>query len=269
MEEELFYRRVESQQSDAYVWVKAIRHIDENEHTAMITLHQEQGVYPRILSMKQELDKKEKAITRQYWDTVSLLSNVLEHNQLKEADQQDRIGYYTKQIYRQLQKDYPEYGITDEEIETIAHLAPIHDIGKIRVPIEILNKEGKLTEEEWNIIRRHPLVGAEMTKWFPKGSETKQLNQYSYEICRHHHERYDGFGYPDGLKGEEIPLCAQVVGLADAYDALVSVRPYMRKITSKEAVNMILDGACGAFSKQLLQCFQKASMKREWTEKAD
>ena len=175
MEEELFYRRVESQQSDAYVWVKAIRHIDENEHTAMITLHQEQGVYPRILSMKQELDKKEKAITRQYWDTVSLLSNVLEHNQLKEADQQDRIGYYTKQIYRQLQKDYPEYGITDEEIETIAHLAPIHDIGKIRVPIEILNKEGKLTEEEWNIIRRHPLVGAEMTKWFPKGSETKQL----------------------------------------------------------------------------------------------
>ena len=95
MEEELFYRRVESQQSDAYVWVKAIRHIDENEHTAMITLHQERGVYPRVLSMKQELDKKEKAITRQYWDTVSLLSNVLEHNQLKEADQQDRILYKT------------------------------------------------------------------------------------------------------------------------------------------------------------------------------
>ena len=94
MEEELFYRRVESQQSDAYVWVKAIRHIDENEHTAMITLHQEQGVYPRILSMKQELDKKEKAITRQYWDTVSLLSNVLEHNQLKEAGS-DRILYKT------------------------------------------------------------------------------------------------------------------------------------------------------------------------------
>ena len=86
---------MESQQSDAYVWVKAIRHIDENEHTAMITLHQERGVYPRVLSMKQELDKKEKAITRQYWDTVSLLSNVLEHNQLKEADQQDRILYKT------------------------------------------------------------------------------------------------------------------------------------------------------------------------------
>ena len=83
------------------------------------------------------------------------------------------------------------------------------------------------------------------------------------------HERYDGSGYPDGLKGEEIPLCAQVVGLADAYDALVSVRPYKRKITSKEAVDMILDGACGAFSKQLLQCFQKVSMKRDWIEKAD
>lgn len=102
----------------------------------------------------------------------------------------------------------------------------------------------------------------------PEGKKTEKLNQYSYEICRHHHERYDGSGYPDGLKGRN-PLCAQVVGLADAYDALVSVRPYKRKITSKEAVDMILDGACGAFSKQLLQCFQKVSMKRDWIEKAD
>ena len=269
MERQLFYRRVDAHLFHPYVWVKAIKHIDEREHTVMITLHQEQSVYPSVLKMKQELDKKEETITRQFWDTISLLSTVLEHNQLKEADYQDQIGYYTKQIYCQLQQEYPEYGITEEEINVIAQLAPIHDIGKIRVPIEILNKNGKLTEEEWNIIREHPLVGAEMTKWFPKGKKTEKLNQYSYEICRHHHERYDGSGYPDGLKGEEIPLCAQVVGLADAYDALVSVRPYKRKITSKEAVDMILDGACGAFSKQLLQCFQKVSMKRDWIEKAD
>lgn len=269
MERQFFYRRVDAHLFHPYVWVKAIKHIDEREHTVMITLHQEQSVYPSVLKMKQELDKKEETITRQFWDTISLLSTVLEHNQLKEADYQDQIGYYTKQIYCQLQQEYPEYGITEEEINVIAQLAPIHDIGKIRVPIEILNKNGKLTEEEWSIIREHPLVGAEMKKWFPKGKKTEKLNQYSYEICRHHHERYDGSGYPDGLKGEEIPLCAQVVGLADAYDALVSVRPYKRKITSKEAVDMILDGACGAFSKQLLQCFQKASMKRDWIEKAD
>lgn len=268
MERQLFYRRVDAHLFHPYVWVKAIKHIDEREHTVMITLHQEQSVSSSVLKMKQELDKKEETITRQFWDTISLLSTVLEHNQLKEADYQDQIGYYTKQIYCQLQQEYPEYGITDEEINVIAQLAPIHDIGKIRVPIEILNKNGKLTEEEWNIIREHPLVGAEMTKWFPKGKKTEKLNQYSYEICRHHHERYDGSGYPDGLKGEEIPLCAQVVGLADAYDALVSVRPYKRKITSKEAVDMILDGACGAFSEPLLHCLQTVSAKSEWIKKA-
>ena len=218
MERQLFYRRVDAHPFHPYVWVKAIKHIDEREHTVMITLHQEQRVSPSVLKMKQELDKKEETITRQFWDTISLLSTVLEHNQLKEADYQDQIGYYTKQIYCQLQQE-------------------------------------------------HPLVGAEMTKWFPKGKETEKLNQYSYEICRHHHERYDGSGYPDGLKGEEIPLCAQVVGLADAYDALVHVRPYKRKISPKEAVEMILDGACGAFSDSLLRCLQTVSTKSEWVKK--
>ena len=128
MERQFFYRRVDAHLFHPYVWVKAIKHIDEREHTVMITLHQEQSVYPSVLKMKQELDKKEETITRQFWDTISLLSTVLEHNQLKEADYQDQIGYYTKQIYCQLQQEYPEYGITEEEINVIAQLAPIHDL---------------------------------------------------------------------------------------------------------------------------------------------
>lgn len=102
-----------------------------------------------------------------------------------------------------------------------------------------------------------------------KGLTIDKLNALSYEICRHHHERYDGSGYPDGLQGEEIPLCAQVVGLADAYDALVSPRPYKRKLTHGEALQMILNGECGSFSQPLLHCFLEAAMQKEWIKKAD
>ena len=166
-----------------------------------------------------------------------------------------------------MQKNYPEYGITDEEISSVAHLAPIHDIGKIKVPIEILNKNGKLTDEEMNVVKQHPLVGAEMTQRFPEGVTTEKLNQYSYEICRHHHERYDGSGYPDGLKGNAIPMCAQVVGIVDAYDALINDRPYKRKYEPEEAIRMISNGECGAFSNQLMQCFQEAAKQQNWLKR--
>ncbi len=102
-----------------------------------------------------------------------------------------------------------------------------------------------------------------------KGLTIDKLNALSYEICRHHHEWYDGAGYPDGLQGEEIPLCAQVVGLADAYDALVSPRPYKRKLSHGETLQMILNVECGSFSQPLLHCFLEAAMQKEWIKKAD
>ena len=131
----------------------------------------------------------------------------------------------------------------------------------------ILNKNGKLTDEEMNVVKQHPLVGAAMTQRFPEGITTEKLNQYSYEICRHHHERYDGSGYPDGLKGNEIPMCAQVVGIVDAYDALINDRPYKRKYEPEEAIQMISNGECGAFSNQLMQCFQEAAKQQNWLKR--
>ena len=100
---------------------------------------------------------------KQYWEMVSLLVAVLNHNNLLEVEHQDDISFYTEQVYRQLQQRFPEYGITEEEIKNVSHLAPIHDIGKIRVPLEILNKNGKLTKEEMDVVKQHPLTGAEMT----------------------------------------------------------------------------------------------------------
>ena len=264
MEKDLPYRRITGKDKNAYIWMEAKKYIDANENTAIITLHNETIVQNTVIRMEQELVKKEQDLAKQYWDMVSLLTTVLNHNQIVESGYQDDISFYTKQVYLQLQKKYPEYGITDEEITSVAHLAPIHDIGKIKVPIEILNKNGKLTDEEMNVVKQHPLVGAAMTQRFPEGITTEKLNQYSYEICRHHHERYDGSGYPDGLKGNEIPMCAQVVGIVDAYDALINDRPYKRKYEPEEAIRMISNGECGAFSKKLIQCLTAAAKQPEW-----
>ena len=267
MEKDLPYRRITGKDKNAYVWMEAKKYIDANENTAIITLHNEKIVQNTVIKMERELIKKEQDMTKQYWDMVSLLTTVLNHNHLVEAGYQDDISFYTKQVYLQLQKKYPEYGITDEEIASVAHLAPIHDIGKIKVPIEILNKNGKLTDEEMNVVKQHPLVGAAMTQRFPEGITTEKLNQYSYEICRHHHERYDGSGYPDGLKGNAIPMCAQVVGIVDAYDALINDRPYKRKYEPEEAIQMISNGECGVFSNQLMQCFQEAAKQQNWLKR--
>ena len=267
MEKDLPYRRITGKDKNAYVWMEAKKYIDANENTAIITLHNEKIVQNTVIRMEQELVKKEQDLAKQYWDMVSLLTTVLNHNQIVESGYQDDISFYTKQVYLQLQKNYPEYGITDEEIASVAHLAPIHDIGKIKVPIEILNKNGKLTDEEMNVVKQHPLVGAVMTRRFPEGVITEKLNQYSYEICRHHHERYDGSGYPDGLKGNAIPMCAQVVGIVDAYDALINDRPYKRKYEPEEAIRMISNGECGVFSNQLMQCFQEAAKQQNWLKR--
>ena len=264
MEEDMSYRRICDNEADSYIWMEAKRYVDETENTAILTFHNAKVIPDTIVNMEQELRKKEKNITKQYWDMVSLLVAVLNHNNLVETEHQDDISFYTEQVYRQLQKNYPEYGITDEEIASVAHLAPIHDIGKIKVPIEILNKNGKLTDEEMNVVKQHPLVGAAMTRRFPEGITTEKLNKYSYEICRHHHERYDGSGYPDGLKGNAIPMCAQVVGIVDAYDALINDRPYKRKYEPEEAIQMISNGECGAFSKKLIQCLTAAAKQPEW-----
>ena len=269
MEDDMSYRRICDNEADSYIWMEAKRYVDETENIAILTLHNAKVIPDTIVNMEQELRKKEKNITKQYWDMVSLLVAVLNHNNLVEKEHQDDISFYTEQVYRQLQKNYPEYGITEEEIENVSHLAPIHDIGKIRVPIEILNKNGKLTIDEMEVVKQHPITGAEMTLRFPNGMTTEKLNKYSYEICRHHHERFDGSGYPDGLKGDQIPLCAQVVGLVDAYDALVSERPYKRKLKHAEAVRMIVNAECGEFSMKLLQCFFTAAMQKEWVQKVE
>ena len=136
----------------------------------------------------------------------------------------------------------------------ITTASALHDIGKISIPDEILNKPGRLTAEEFAVIKGHSMAGANMLSELPLDQKEEPLVKTAYEICRWHHERYDGGGYPDGLKGEEIPVSAQVVALADVYDALTSERCYKDAYSHEKAIEMILNGECGAFNPLLLEC---------------
>ena len=138
----------------------------------------------------------------------------------------------------------------------ITTASSLHDIGKIRIPEEILNKPGRLTDEEFKIMKTHSELGAAIIKDmdFP---QDHPLVHTAWQICRWHHERWDGNGYPDGLKGEEIPIAAQVVSIVDVYDALTSERCYKKAFDHDTAIKMILDGQCGQFNPILLKCFKE------------
>jgi putative two-component system response regulator len=150
--------------------------------------------------------------------------------------------------------------LTEADIALITTASSLHDIGKIRIPEEILNKPGRLTDEEFKIMKTHSELGAAIIKDmdFP---QDHPLVHTAWEICRWHHERWAGKGYPDGLKGEEIPISAQVVSIVDVYDALTSERCYKKAFDHDTAIQMILDGQCGQFNPILLKCLKELSIQ--------
>ena len=161
-------------------------------------------------------------------------------------------------MLRQLLKTTDAYHLTETDIAIITTASSLHDIGKIRIPEEILNKPGRLTDEEFKIMKTHSEIGASMI-WDMHFLQDHPLVHTAWEICRWHHERWDGKGYPDGLKGEEIPICAQVVSIVDVYDALTSDRCYKKAFAHDTAIQMILDGQCGQFNPILLKCLKELS----------
>ena len=195
---------------------------------------------------------------------VEILSHIVEFRNGESGLHVMHIRVITETLLKQLCRMTDRYNLTPEQIAMISNASALHDIGKISIPESILNKPGKLTSEEYEIIKTHSAIGAEMLEkihYF----ETEPLVQVARNICRWHHERYDGRGYPDGLKGEEIPISAQVVSLADVYDALVSVRVYKAAYTHEQAMQMILNGECGTFNPLLLECLKEAgpTLKKE------
>lgn len=197
---------------------------------------------------------------------IEILGTVVENRNLESGQHIKRVKGFTRILAVQVMKDYPEYGLDEDEIEKIVYASSLHDIGKIAISDKVLLKPGRLTDEEYEYMKSHTTKGCEIIDSI-EDIWDDEYRQTCSEICRHHHERYDGKGYPDGLKGDDIPISAQIVSIADVYDALVHERVYKDAIPKEEAYNMILQGECGVFSPKLMECFRKT--KKEFEKMAD
>ena len=187
---------------------------------------------------------------------VNILSHIVEFRNGESGLHVLHVQTMTEMLLKKLIQMTDQYRLNASDISLIGKASALHDIGKIAIPDEILNKPGRLTKEEFEQMKTHTVVGASMLEALPFHGD-EPLVKIAYQICRWHHERYDGKGYPDGLKGEEIPIAAQIVSLADVYDALTSKRVYKDAYSHEKAVQMILNGECGVFSPILLECLQE------------
>lgn len=191
---------------------------------------------------------------------VEVLSQIVKFRNGESGLHVLHIKILTEMLLEGILQRTDQYSLTPETCQMISIASAFHDIGKIGIDEKILNKPGKLTVEEFAEMKKHTLIGASMLSKMERYKD-EPLIDIAYQICRWHHERYDGKGYPDGLVGDEIPISAQIVSLADVYDALISERAYKKSFTHERAIEMILGGECGIFNPILIECFMEIEQK--------
>lgn len=189
---------------------------------------------------------------------IHIFSRVVEIGNYESGSHTLRVQRITHMLAKRLCEVTDRYSLSEADIALLTSVSALHDIGKIVIPDEILNKPGPLTAEEWEIMMTHTLRGDELLQDIPI-DQNERLMIVAHEVCRYHHERYDGKGYPDGLRGDDIPISAQIVSLADVYDALTRDRCYKKAFLHEDAVSMIQNGECGVFNPLLMQCFTDIS----------
>jgi len=187
---------------------------------------------------------------------LDALGSVVEFRSLESGEHVKRVKIFTRILLSYVMSCYPEYNLTQRQINLISQAVALHDVGKIAIADEILKAPRKLTPEEFDEMKRHTTYGCEILKKFKITDD--EIFKYCYDICRWHHEKVDGKGYPDGLVGDEIPIYCQVASIADCFDALVSKRVYKSAVDCENAFRMIMNGECGAFSEEILKCFEMA-----------
>lgn len=243
-----------------------IPYVVERRVASVIELFQARRKLSHTVELqKYEIQKQTQKIVDLNMGMIESLATAIEFRDGESGEHVKRIHDITKYML-----EHTEFGkgFTEEEIQAIATASIMHDVGKIAIPDYILNKPGKLTKEEYEIMKTHTVQGSELLLRIPQMHDHDTF-KYAYDIARHHHERYDGRGYPDGLKGDEISIWAQIVSLADVYDALVSKRVYKKAYAFEEAKMMIAENKCGVFNPALLDSFFKVenNLRQFYTKK--
>ncbi len=185
---------------------------------------------------------------------VETLATIIEFRDGESGEHVRRICSLTGILMQEVSRCYPEYYLSEQEMDKIVTASILHDVGKISIPDSILNKPARLTSEEFEIMKLHTVKGCEILQNIPDMLD-KGVYCYAYDICRHHHERWDGRGYPDHLSGDNISIWSQVVSVADVYDALTSKRVYKNAYSHKTAVSMMMNGECGTFNPKVMNAF--------------
>ncbi len=233
-------------------------HIVKKRSQNIIDLYQHKlEMELRLRQQEIEIKEQEKEIRENNEVMLEALSSLVEFRSVETGEHTQRIKYFTKIMLEYMQEYFPKYGLDKYQIDQIVRASVLHDIGKIGIPDSILLKPGRLTNEEFEIMKSHTTIGCEILEKSYRKKDT-DFYRYSYDICRHHHERWDGRGYPDHLKGEELSIGVQVVSVADVYDALISPRVYKEPFSKDKAYDMITGGECGQFSPDVMECFALA-----------
>lgn len=216
-------------------------------------------LYRRRNELADVVDENVAKMARLNDNMVEVLATLIEFRDCESGEHVKRIKGITSRLLTEICRRYPEYYLEKSQIEKISKASVLHDVGKIAIPDSILQKPGMLTPEEYEIMKIHTVKGCDILAEIPEDIMDAEVYRYSYDICRHHHERWDGRGYPDGLKGDEIPIWSQAVSLADVFDALTSPRVYKAAFDYDTAIKMINNGECGLFNPKILEVFNDIS----------
>ena len=218
----------------------------------------------KLFHYKDELEENSARMLRaereNHQRTIDFLANIIEARNMENSEHVIRVKGFTRILAQQVMEDWPEFGLDDEKVKLISSASSLHDLGKIMIRDDVLMKPDRLTPDEAEYMKAHTIIGCMLLN---KMENMLMLDFYRtcYDICRYHHERADGSGYPDGLFGDDIPLSARIVSVADCYDALTAERSYKGALPPDTAFDMILSGECGAFDEKILYSFKKCRIR--------